>query len=227
MNRFFMGGYWGPRKESIEQCADRLHRFFADLAVCDPILTTWYELGRSRKQALQKPAEVRDRNYLLDHLNRERNRYDVKPRAVIEELGFNVFLWNGGDDERDAGLHIKCGLYELDMWNDVTINLPRDLGGLKQSDRMANVVAAVVRAWEPAWAGVMSDEATDVRDYDPKFPFVDWMVYVPRRIDRVPAPSRVIPLETGSLIVVWPDPLTISSAEALASIRRIDNLLRQ
>jgi hypothetical protein len=232
MSGFFVGGYWAARKESIEQCAERLSRFFADLAACDPSLTTWYERGRSRQQAAEQRAEVRDENYLRNLLDRGRNRRDVG-RTVIEELGFRTGLWNGGDENKAIGLNITCGLYwtspnpSASMSNSVTVDLPENLGELKQSERMAGVLAAVARAWEPDWAGIMSRDAMSARAFNAKVPFVDWMVFVPRKIDNVPAPSSLIRLEKGSLIVVQPDPPVATDTEAQNSIRKIEDILQQ
>jgi hypothetical protein len=231
LSRFFLGAYWPAREEAIEQCADRLLSFFSKLATSDSALAIWYELGRSRKQALERRANVGDRTYLLKLLDRGRNRRNVD-RKVNEELGFRIGLWNGRDEGNDASLGITCGLYWGDgtlgagICNCVTLDLPEDLGELKQAGRMSGVLAAVVQAWEPDWAGVMSREAMNARAFDAKIPFVDWMVYVPRRIDNVPPPSSVVQLENGSLIVVQPDPPAVNSAADQENIRRIENILR-
>jgi hypothetical protein len=231
MSGFFVGAYWPSRKESVEQCAERLRKFFVALAATDPVLATWFETGRSRKQALEKPAHIGDQSYLLGLLDRGRNRRDVG-RTVIEELGFRVGLWNGGNGENAIELGVKCGLYwtssnpNASLSNYVTLDLPKDLGELKQAERMSTVLAAVARAWEPDWAGVMSKDAMNARAFDARIPFVDWMVYLPRKIDGLPAPASVTQLEKGSLIVVQPDPPAVNSTEDQENIRRIENILR-
>lgn len=232
MSLLCVAGYWSARKESIERCADRLCRFLADLATCDPALATWREKGRSRKQAMRIHVDMGDHNYVLSLLDRGRNRRDVG-HAVIEELGFHVGLWNGGNKKSAAGLSITCGLYwtspnaESSMTNFVVLDLPEDLGDLKQADRMSRVLAAVARAWEPEWAGVMSRDAMSARTFSAKAPFVDWMVFVPRRVSGVFPPSSLVQLENGSLIVVQPDPLAANNAETQESIRRVNDTLRR
>jgi hypothetical protein len=231
MSSFFVGAYWSPRKESIEQCADRLHKFFIALTATDPALATWFEKGRSRKQALKEPAKIEDQGYVRDLLDRGRNKRDVG-RTVIEELGFQVGLWNGASGKKVAGLSITCGLYwtspnpNAGLSNSVTLDLPEDLGELKQVERMSAVLAAVAQAWEPDWAGVMSRDAMNARAFDARTSFVDWIVYVPRRIDRVLPPSSVIQLENGSLIVVQPDPPVVNSTADQENILRIENILQ-
>jgi Immunity protein 52 len=225
--RFFLGAYWPARKESIEQCADRMLRFFADLRACDDALATWYELGRTRKQAQGKVADVSSRDYWLTRLKEGKNRRDTD-RTVIEELGFSVGLWNGREKQKVAGLHVICGNYSA--WtggNNVTLDFPEELGTLKQPERMSGVLAAVARAWEPDWAGVMSRDAMSARAFNAKVPFVDWMVFVPRKIGNVPVPSSLTQLENGSLIMVQPDPPMETDMEALSSVHKIEAVLQQ
>lgn len=223
---FFLGAYWSARKESIEQCADRAFSFFQELTACDPLLAVWYEKGYSRKKALQKRANVENRNYLLKLLNHGRNR-DMD-RVVIEELGFSFGLWNGGPEGKDASISVGCGLHpepKIKLKNTVTLNLPEDLGELKQAERMSAVLAAVARAWEPEWACVTSEQAMETRNFITKAPFVDWMVYVSREIETVPHPSSVIKLPgIGSIMIVQPTPPTGTPHE-MERIHQIENII--
>lgn len=232
---FFLGAYWPARKESIEQCADRLRLFFADLATCDPALATWYNLGRSRKKALEKRADVGNLDGLLTLLNKGRHRRDM-PRTVIEELGFSVGLWNGREEGKDVGLGITCGLYwvsptpNASLSNCVTLNLPEDLGELKQVERMTRVLAVVARAWQPEWAGAMSRGAMNLRDFKSKKPFVDWMLYVSKslmpRVPALPKPSTVRAVDgIGSIIVVQDEPPDPTNPEHVRNIQQVESAI--
>lgn len=230
-HRFFLGAYWPARQESIDQCADRLLSFFSELAECDEVFSSWRETGWSRKQAVEKTAEVSNREYLLKRLDRGRNRRDIG-HEIIEELGFSVHFWNGREKGKAVGLHVNCGLHWISpapnasLGNCVTLDLPEDLGELRQTERTVRVLAAAARAWEPDWAGVMSKESMTVRSFDAKVPFVDWMVYIPRKIGGVSPPSRVIGLEDiGSIIIVHPVPPE-NGIEEILRIREIEELLK-
>jgi hypothetical protein len=64
------------------------------------------------------------------------------------------------------------------------------------------------------------------RNFDGDYPFVDWMVYVPRSVKAVPLPSRIEVLQgLGSIIVVQPHPPAGDDAEELSRIRRVENVL--
>jgi hypothetical protein len=57
-------------------------------------------------------------------------------------------------------------------------------------------------------------------------PFVDWMVFVPRRIDGVPPLSSVIELQgLGSLITVQPTPPSGNDPEELPRVHRVEKAL--
>jgi hypothetical protein len=72
----------------------------------------------------------------------------------------------------------------------------------------------------------MSKKAMRERDFDGSYPFVDWMVYVPRSVNAVPPPSRIEVLRClGSIVVVQPDPPVGDDAEELALIRRVQSVL--
>jgi immunity protein 52 of polymorphic toxin system len=229
MNSFFLGAYWPPRKESIDQCADRVLAFFTQLSHCDDSLERWYETARSRKQALQKRANLANRASVSDLLARGRSRTDIE-KKIIEDLGFHVGLWNGANDGCDAGLGIRCGDFSKRGSNCVTLEFPDDLGALRKADRMKAVLSAVATAWEPDWAGVMSDYAMDIREFDAKLPFVDWMLYISRAwlptIPRLAPPASAEPVGAGTLITVQdelPDPV---NKEDLENIRRVETALR-
>lgn len=164
---------------------------------------------------------------LLQLLDRGRHRRDV-PKRVIEELGFQIVLWNGKKAEKKAELRVCCGLYwqspspKASLSNTVILKFPEELGALAEAQRMVQVLAAVARAWEPEWAGIISEAAMKTRDFD-VVPFVDWMVYLPRKIGSLPAPSVVEELQGGgAIIVVQPTPPAEASADATAVIRRVE-----
>jgi hypothetical protein len=229
---FFLGAYWPARCESIEQCADRLQGCFAGLSICDPVLATWYELGQSRKQALQKRADAGSRDYLIAMLNSGRNRRDIG-KTVIEELGFHIGVWNGGADGKESGLGITCGQYSTAPGlgsNCVNLDLPERLGDLERAEHMARVLEVVAESWEPDWAGVMSGAAMDARDFTARKPFVDWMLYLSNGLV-FPIPELLRPAKVqhvgkiGSIIVVQPEPPDPANCQHLRNIQQVEKVL--
>jgi hypothetical protein len=233
VTEYFLGAYWQPRKESIEECADRFLAFFADLVRCDDMMSRWFELGRSRKQALKRQIDLADRDSLLDLLEGGRHWTDYDHR-LMEDMGFAAMIWNGGDDHSSARLTVSCGCYSdfKPFPNNVIMDLPHDLGSLADVSHMRCIMASVVAAWEPLWAGVLSFDAHDKRQGEGPVvnPFVDWMVYIDHQwLPKVPKlypPASAESVASGTLIVTQdepPDPLNDVHAE---NIRRVDVALR-
>ncbi|HEV3137094.1 MAG TPA: Imm52 family immunity protein [Pirellulales bacterium] len=230
MNRFNLLAYWSARPETAEQCADRLLRFFAALMRCDPTLARWFKKGRSRKDALRHQLDVANRESLLAMLENGRNRTDVG-NQIIYELGFSVYLWNGEADDHAVGLSIGCGScaqYSL-LPNNVILDLADELDGLIDAANMQNVLEATVTAWEPIWAGIMSDEAQSSRGF-PADPFIDWMVYLANEwLPTAPAlspPASAKALDNGTIIVVQDEPPDPNNGTHLENIRRVESALR-
>jgi hypothetical protein len=227
----YIGAYWQARKETINGCADRLGRFLSALSACGPVFSAWYKRGRSRRQAKQVEIDFKNKDCLLDLLEQGRNRTNVG-KQVIEDLGFHVGMWNGGEPQKEVGLSVTCGLYSTAPGlggNCVMIDLPEELGDLRQSQRMANVLVAVATSWEPDWAGVISRKSRETRSFVPGKPFVDWMLYLSSRLvpnPNVPVASSATPVGAlGSVIVVQQESVKANSPADLQRVKAVETAL--
>ena len=223
---YFLGAYWPARRESVDECADRLAAFLDDLRACGEPFAKWYPHANSRAESLRKGAEGWNGDRLRDLLNNGRNRYDTT-KEVIEDLGFRVGFWNGEGKERSISISVTCGLYApANLSNCVYFRLPDDVAGIGGKVVIARVLRSVVTRWNPAWAGVMSEDAKDQRNFPAKEPFVDWMVYVPTLVEGVEPPSCVMTLPGfGSIVIVQPDPPRTDDPEALRRVQRVEQLI--
>jgi len=226
MGDWYIGAYWGPRKESAHMCAERLASCLNDLAAVSKVFAAWYEKGKSRRNALRRTVEP-TQDALVDVLNAERNRRDLS-KAVIDELGFRVGLWNGASEEQAASLSISCGMYAQNeyLWNAVVLNFPERLGDLGKKEPALKALLAIVRAWEPEWAGVMSHSSIETRLFTPGSPFVDWMIYL-RRDDinrsRVPPSASVVNVDDlGTIIITQDVPVDANNQEHVQNIQVVE-----
>lgn len=228
MVQYKLSAYWEAREENADACTERLFRFLDRLANCDPAFAQWYEKAMSRRKAKQVEIDYRAKWRLLDLVLRGRSRLD-SDGSVIENLGFLVGMWNGQWSRKMAGLSIQCGLYATISCNTVILQLPEDLGSLRDCERMTVVLTAVVECWEPDWAGVYSTEAMNARDFNVDVPFVDWVVYISWAKYAHPvvsAPSIVQSIDNlGSLIVVQRDPPVPGDAAHLEKVRAVQRAI--
>ena len=152
-----LGAYWKRRKESPGDCARRLTSFLSAISASDQVFSNWYRQGRLRSGLSPLKVDVRDIMGMISLIESGTHKRDLDG-SVIPELGFTFGITNRQEANKWASLTISCGSYAAsgNVGNAVVMDLPEDLGELHSAERMATVVAAAARAWEPEWAGVFS-----------------------------------------------------------------------
>jgi hypothetical protein len=228
---YHAGAYWGPRKESAEECAQRTVAFLHMLASADPFLAQWYKPVRSRQKGLKPPLVPVDLPTLTEAFRRGVNREGRGP--AIESLGFNIGLSNGASNRAYAFLRIFCGAYSEAVSNFCLLS-PIEPG--PDADRvlsapvLTSVVRSMVLAWEPDWAVATSSKLSEVlSDKDRTGAFVGWVTYLSRQrgvVPPLPAPVRIEKVEDkGTLVTLTPDRLTADNPEHLELGRRVGELM--
>ncbi|WP_223764318.1 immunity 52 family protein [Corallococcus sp. AS-1-6] len=228
---YYVGAYWGPRKESPKECAERTATFLNLLAQSDPFLSRWYKPTRSKKDAHQHPIMPPDLATLTELFRSGVNREKGGP--VFEDLGFSFWFGNGGTGADSAELRIKCGDYCGATPNSCVLKLPRkghNADRLLTAPMMAALLRMMEAAWAPDWAVATSTNFRDVLSEDGSTgTFVGWATYLSRHrgtVPPLPAPVRVEPVEDrGALVILTPAHLTASDPEHIALARRVSELL--
>nr|WP_255443049.1 immunity 52 family protein [Corallococcus sp. Z5C101001] len=197
-----------------------------NLAGVDPSFVHWFQQGRSRKAALQRPIEPRGAA-LVDIIRRGKDR-------VFEDLGFRMSGWNGVSDDYDAsGFDITCGGYTDAVNNFCVFTLPSrgtNAARVLSAPALEGLVRSMAVAWEPDWAIATSAAHRDLMTDNPKpGTFVGWVMYLARHrgtVPPLPAPVRVEAVEDkGTLIVLTPERFTVSNPEHVALAERVRELL--
>ncbi|MCY1037004.1 immunity 52 family protein [Corallococcus sp. BB11-1] len=224
----YAGSYWGARQESAEACALRMEVLLTSLANVDPGFVQWFQQGRSRNAALQRPIEPRA-TALEKLFRRGQDR-------VFEDLGFRMSGWNGASDDRDAsGFDVTCGGHSQATGNFCVFNLPSQ-GTHSERVLSTPVLGGLVRsmavAWEPEWAIATSSAHRNMVTDNPKpGTFVGWVMYLARvrgTVPPLPAPVRIEPVEDkGTLIILTPERFTVKNPEHLALAEQVRGLLAQ
>jgi hypothetical protein len=212
---FYIGGYWGARPESIEECVDRLQAFSQSLARVDPLLASWFEKGRSRESALQSEVNFRTEQ-LWDLLLSGRNRDDAGGR-VIQNLGFSVDLWNGA--ESAVSLSVHCGAWSSTGGpsNSLFLELPEvgDLSAarLYQPATALLAIRAVVDAWAPSYVTWVNYPIVQAQHPKAGEIAVGWATYLAdERIDRsgpLPTDVQTESMGDGVVIIVGDNPTAV------------------
>jgi hypothetical protein len=223
---YYSGAYWGPRKETPEECARRAEAFLAAIAKIDPAFSRWFEGGRSRKDALKRPIEPSG-EALEKRVRRGRDRQ-------FEELGYSVWAWNGAPDDYDAcGFNFYCGGYADRQSNCCVVDLPTrgpNAERVLSVPVLTELVRCMARAWEPDFALATSKpHREEVSPTGRVGAFVGWVMYFPHsrgRVPPLPAPVRIEPVEDrGTLIVLTSERLTAENPEHIELSHRVHELL--
>ncbi|WNG24473.1 hypothetical protein F0U62_10935 [Cystobacter fuscus] len=227
---YYVGGYWGPRKETPLECARRAELFFHMLARCDPTFTQWYRGGRGAPRTLPghpvRPEVAEWEQLFL----RGRLRTDVG-KKVIEEFGFTEYVWNAKTSERTR-IGFSCGAYSPGAVNTCLLYPPEE-GPLRErilrAPLLAEVLTSMATAWDPDFAIVSSSEMVDLVEKRKGEVRVGWLTYLSRRLGRVPplpAPVRIEPVGSlGWLLVLSPERMTATNPEHVAFTVRVRELL--
>jgi hypothetical protein len=228
MTKIFAGGYWTGRRETIDSCVDRCHRWFQDVdSNTKESSIAWLENATTRGAKDQK-ATTADKTYLRELLLRGRSWTDIG-RKLMKQLGFNAWLYARSQQGDISELHIACGGYGPFVSNVLTWYSVESVIRPIEVARYRSLLVAMADAWDPDWAGFISDETRDRRKFDARRPFVDWMVYVSHKWLPEPAsfepPASVEHLSNGTLIVVQDSPPDPDNDEHQENIRRVEQAL--
>ncbi|MFY0570958.1 Imm52 family immunity protein [Archangium lansingense] len=58
-DKYYVGAYWGPRKETALECARRAEFFLHRLARCDPSFAQWYRGDVEPPEDFQATLSIR------------------------------------------------------------------------------------------------------------------------------------------------------------------------
>lgn len=177
LDTYLAAAYWGPRRETVEDCARRASVFLALLSQASDYFTGWRPLGRVRPVAAKAEPIGQSQDALIELFLKGRNRRDIDG-DVIDELGFRISVWNGRSDEEAASLVMNCGLYSpvSGLSNAIVLKLPPCFETTISESQVRQVTTTLAEAWDPDWAFFSSRSRFNIeRD---RGPFLDRALYV-------------------------------------------------
>lgn len=152
---------WEARKENVVSCAAQVSEFVHLLEELSPAFSVWAQKSQSRKAALQNSnLDLNDTEVVTGLLLRGRNRTDVKPRTVIEELGFSIGLWNKDAHEVSASLSIHCGCYSKYVGNSIILEFSPVLKkSVVTTQCQIGILRGMIEIWKPTTGAITRQAA--------------------------------------------------------------------
>ncbi|HSP81249.1 MAG TPA: Imm52 family immunity protein, partial [Myxococcaceae bacterium] len=185
---YYVGAYWGARKETALECARRAEQFFHMLARCDQSFVQWYRAGRGASRELPGYPVHPEVKELEEMFLRSRVHVGPGKVEVIEDLGFGRHMWNGKKESSLLNLH--CGEYSPWGSGNVCLLSPPRSGAVKERllrvPVLAEILTSMATAWEPDFAMATSDEMVDVVEKRKREVRVGWLTYLSNRLGKVP-----------------------------------------
>jgi hypothetical protein len=225
MDNFYVGAYWGPRKESALDCAKRLSNCLSQLGVAHPTLASWHPKGASRAAASGASVSVVPED-LAQLLARGRNRRDVDG-SVIEELGFSAGLWNRKSVA--VAFSVTCGSYLSigSIMNSFVIQLPAPEAEALElyEPRIAQAITySLVDSWDPEWATWASFSMREVQGQS-SAPIFGWLTYLGAQlasnasVDTVLPPGADLTNRSTGIVIKASENVMEASGERVLEVR--------
>ncbi len=222
MDPFYLGVYWGSRRESSLHCGERLAACLATLGEIDEALGSWFRRAAT-KAAARTPVDLNAGSLGRLLARSGVNRRDVDGE-IIEELGFSFGLWNRARPV--VGMSGTVGAYPSfpGVLNSVVLDFPHpEAESLRLYEpRVAEAIFdGVIAAWEPDWATWTSPALRDAQRVVPREPVVGWMSYltIPGGVDLPGVTSRSV--LGGTVLRIGQDVSSAQEAVVLDVRRRL------
>jgi hypothetical protein len=156
---YYIGAYWGSRKESLQQIAGKTFQTLQVLSEIDEQFFKWYDTGMSRKQALQNKLEIDEETIKKIALKRvKKGEMDENGFAVN---GFLFSLWTGHIDEESSSITFAVGnTFNTDnITNSCVISIPFEGAArerLLHIEKAKKIIAVLVDIWAPDYSVLTS-----------------------------------------------------------------------
>jgi hypothetical protein len=227
---WYLGAYWGPRREAADECARRLRRCLEAISPHSRLIGQWYHeregvrtpSPRPENWTLVSPHEAELAELVARGINRGGGDEDPMP-----ELGFQIGFWNLQDDEEGgAGISVHCGSWsEHAPPNNFLLDLPSPqiAPELYEAHTARALIETVVECWQPDWATWTSRalRRAQRRDGTPAAKPLGWATYFSASSGlpaEVPTGARFERLGPGWLLTIGDDPAEVP-AELLLAVR--------
>jgi hypothetical protein len=213
--QFYIGAYWGNRREARTECAERLETMLRGLAGCHEIMTRWYRIASSKRAALRHPIAL--------------TRAALEPLLKVvcpplgSSLGYAFSSWNGKDPPEAMGLTVTVGAWNPHASvNSVVLELPQvspETETFFDAAVLVRAVEIIARAWDPEWALVINHEFRK-RTQPPGPGNIGWITYLSsdrmQQVSGMP-PCEMIPIDGGAIFVLTRDhPVSADNPEDVA-----------
>jgi hypothetical protein len=218
---FFLRFLWGPRAESVDQCADRLNTFLSKLNEIDSAFAVWRNVDYGRKE-YRVPIRT---TLLAKWLTKGVNLTDIG-KKVIPELGYSVSLLCG-EENAILPLWMSCGVYSPWNYNNCSFQFPPEgviVSRILHVSALMRIAKSLINCWDPDHGVITTYRCSEL--LAPKgFEWeVGWITYLSpkyKRVSRLPPHAHLEFVDGGQLIILTDGRFSCSNADDLRAARMV------
>jgi len=183
-DKYIIGSYWGSRQEPLSQIVDKVLRTLKELKDIDGQFSKYYQLGMSRKQALEKEV-VLDNDSIKKLCLADIKKGELGEDGIAKN-GFLIGLWTGQKDEESASLTFNVGdsFSGNNLNNRCVLSIPYEGAArtrLLQREISTMILRLMVEIWTPDYAVLTSDSLREKLKVGNE---IGWITY--RKISKHP-----------------------------------------
>jgi len=175
---FYIGAYWKNRKEVLENIVIPTLNTLTELRGIDDQFLNLYELGMSRKQALER--EFIPSSEYIERLYRHGLKKKDLDQDGYSKIGFSLWLWSGHKDEESSQVSFGVGKGSERLTNVCLIRIPTEgiaKERLLQLDKVKQIIEVLIKNWNPDKVILNSKELSTALNSTNE---IGWVTYIKR-----------------------------------------------
>jgi len=190
LDTFIIGAYWKDRKQLLDNIITSTLQTLKRLSEIDEQFVNLYELGMSRKEALEHKALLSHKYIEKLYLKRVKKN-DLDPNGY-SKIGYRLSLWTGHKDGEASNISFGVGKSSDKLTNVCLIQMPFEGAAsdrLLHFDKIKEIITILIQKWDPEVVVLNSTELSNKLNVMNE---VGWVTYRKKVKGKVKLSNKVI-----------------------------------
>jgi hypothetical protein len=190
IDTFRIGAYWNRREELLDTVINPTLKTLIGLSELDKQFSDLYELGMSRKEAVEYKVSLTTEAIKVLYKKRlKKNDIDTKGYSKI---GYRLSVWTGHKDDEACQISFGVGSSSNTATNLCLIGIPTEgiaRERLLQLDKVKEIIGLLIQNWNPDVVILNSRELSNALDTTNE---VGWVTYTKKLKGRIKLSDKVV-----------------------------------
>ena len=187
MDNFYIGAYWGSRKESLTDISTKTCSTLQKLSEIEDYFAKWFNTSTNRKKALEKKVDFDSTDKGIMEIISKRVKKDEINSDGTSRFGFVYSFWSGQDEAESCSISFSVGMAfsTNNLSNCCVLSFPnseRAKQRLLQTEIIKKIFNILIEIWNPDNCILTSEKLREELHVGNEF---GWFTYV-ESIERLP-----------------------------------------